>query len=369
MRGRYAALALLAGLALLGAGCSRSAQSSAAKPGTPSPEVSFARKTITIVVGFPAGSASDIRTRRLAPYLEKFLPGNPTVIVQNMPGAAGKVSWSWMAKAAPKDGTAIGYYSAAIFTTALFEPHQLELDVNTLQYLTGDTEPIVLYAHRDLGVRSAEELARTDRRIVNGDTDYTSTRGLMSRSFLNLLGTDYKYVTGYSGSGDARLGFQRGELNVFQETLSGYFGGALQFVEQGTAFPIAQEGTLEGGQIKRDPRVSNIPTFQEELLKIRGKNVENDVDWAVLRVMQSTGTRGWFYPPGVPDPVVTTVREALKKVFADPEVKAQMDKEAGYPVRVLIGQEVADMVQAMRQVVQANPAVLERLKNLTAETP
>jgi tripartite-type tricarboxylate transporter receptor subunit TctC len=188
------------------------------------------------------------------------------------------------------------------------------------------------------------------------------------RLFLGLLGVEYNYVSGYGSSGDMRLALQRGELNMTQDSLSGYAPSVVPMIQAGEVVPIAQTGVVQGGQVVRDPRVPDVPTYLELLVELKGEAVKNTVEYRAIELIayMSSIQRGWVYPPGVPEESVTVVREALAKAIDDPELREQYKKAVGIDIVFANGAETEAASNAIVQRLTHSPDVLNRLKELAS---
>jgi tripartite-type tricarboxylate transporter receptor subunit TctC len=337
----------------------------AARAAARAPATSFQGQTVTVVVPYTAGGAADIMMRQFAPTMAKYLPGNPNVIVENRPGAGGIVGEMYVYELAPKDGKVIGQFST-VFADVLFTPDQAPIDLQKLQWLGSVAETHVTFVRADLGVRNARELMESGKKIQVGDNSPQSTRGIPPRLFLGLLGVEYNFVSGYGSSGDMRLALQRGELNMTQDSLSGYVPSVTPMVRAGEVVPIAQTGWFQGGQVIRDPRVPDVPTYLELLVDLKGEAVKNTVEYRAIELIAYMNgiQRGWVYPPGVPEETVAAVREAIAKAIDDPELREQYQKAVGIDIVSMSGAETQAASDAIVQRFKNSPDVLNRLKEL-----
>jgi tripartite-type tricarboxylate transporter receptor subunit TctC len=329
------------------------------------PAVSFQGKTITIVVPYSTGGSSDIMTRLFAPTFAKHLPGNPTVIVENRPGAGGFVGENWVYNAARKDGSVM-LHTATIVTHQLFDPEQVQFDIGQFHWLGSITEGSVSYGSKDLGVRSLKELVTSSKPVFYGETTLASSRSLPAVLFMNLTGIPYTFVGGYGSSGDMRLALRRGELNMTSDALSGYYTAVRPLVEEGVAVPLAQMGRIQDGRLVRDPFTPDLPTWVETALEVRGDAVKSEPDFRALELMPYTRTGNFAYafPPGVPANVVATAREAIQRAFQDPDLRQGYSKALGIELSPMEGKTTQETMEATLARFNANPDVLERTRQL-----
>jgi tripartite-type tricarboxylate transporter receptor subunit TctC len=259
----------------------------------------------------------------------------------------------------------MGQFST-VFADVLFTPEDAPLDLAKLQWLGSVAETQVTFVRSDLGIHSARELMERHPKLHIGDNSPQSTRGIPPRLFASLLGVDYNFVGGYGSSGDQRLALQRGELNMTQDTLSGYASAVLPMVQQGEVIPIAQTGQIQNGQVVRDPRVPDVPTYLEALVELKGDAVKSTLDYRGIEliVFMNAIARGWVYPPGVAPEVVAAVRESVAQALADPELRESYKKSVGIESIVMNGAETPAAGDAITARFQNSPDVLTRLREL-----
>ncbi len=168
-------------------------------------------RTVTIVVGSDAGGGYDLTARALSRHMGRYIPGQPTIIVQNKPGASSLAAASFVADAAPTDGTVIAAVQRPVPFQFLFGQAGVKLDLKRLQWL-GSTakEPGVFVAWQTAPQQSFEDL-RTGEMIIGGNGPSTDTE-LFARTLNNLFGTRLKIVSGYPGQNEIILSMQRGEV-------------------------------------------------------------------------------------------------------------------------------------------------------------
>ncbi len=170
-------------------------------------------KTFTIVVGFSPGGGYDLNARGVARHLAKHIPGNPTVIVQNMPGAGSLTSVRYLDASAPKDGTVMTAFNAGLVTQSVVQPERVNLDFRKLAWV-GVVSPEfrVCYGFGPTGVKSWEELMRRERFVI-GSTGKASNNYLNGATLREVFRAPIKQILGFPGSAEQRLAIERGELD------------------------------------------------------------------------------------------------------------------------------------------------------------
>ena len=328
-------------------------------------EADFKGKTVAILIPYSVGGAADIMARQMLPFIGKQIPGNPTTIIKNMPGGGGIVGENWVYNSAPADGTVIGQFSTSV-TDTIFKPKKVKFELAKLQWLGGVRETTVMFVSKDLGVSNGEELAATKKKIFFGTTSIQSPRSMIPRLLLKILGKDHKLVTGYGSSGDMRGAIRRGELNMTNDSQSGYFAAVLPMVEEGAVVPIAQEGTVQDGKIIRDPRLPDLPTYYEIVLKLKGEAIRKDPNYRAMELLAYLGgvRRGWILAARVPKDVFNTMAASFDRFLKDKEMIAHFKKAIGFQLVSLNAPAAQAIIDKVVDITKRDPEALEILKGM-----
>jgi hypothetical protein len=289
--------------------------------------VSFAGKRIEIIVPFSPGGGTDVYVRALAPHLERHLPGKPTIIVRNIPGARGIPGANQFQARAKPDGTDLIAASASNVATYVLERSKVE-------YKLGEWEPVLLspqgavvYASTALGINGPKDIPTLKgKQLVFGGQSPGSAE-LRTIIPFELLGLKVKYVWGMN-RGPVRLAFERGEMNINYDSTPGYLKGAIGLVKSGKAAPLYSLGVIdERGALARDPNFRDLPNFAEAYELMHGKKPSGPGYDAWLSVMKMLVmlNKGLYLPAGTPKPVLDAWHTAVRKMLQDPE----FDKTAG----------------------------------------
>src|SRR5215217_6929957 len=371
MQPRIAPLLALLAVSLMACAPAAKSPTGAAPGAAPEPAARalpadyFSGKTVTLLVGFSPGGPSDVFARQVAQYLKQHLPANPTVIVDHKPGAGGIVAINYLYAAAKRDGLTVGAFGL-MEDRQIMQADGVQYDAAQFQWLGGAVETQIGFVHPSLAVRTAPDLSKASRELVVGGLTPESSKDIGTRTFFNMMGVPYKYVTGYPGNADARLAFQRGEITFFEESLTGWVTGIVPLVEQGTAVNLFQRGIPRAGVLVRDPRVPDIQTYLDAAVEVRGESVRQTVEYRALDFSSRMGAmqRSLVYPPGVAPEVVEVMRKALAETFADEEFQATSQKQFGFQAEFVPGAEALEM--SIRLVKQASEdrEALEYLKQL-----
>lgn len=169
-------------------------------------------KVVTIVVGYAAGGGYDLYARVLARHLGSHIPGNPTVIVQNMPGAGSLLAATWLYNRAPKDGTVMATFDQALSILHVTDLLPVPFDIRKFNWIGSMyAEPGLCLVRRETGIRALEEL--TKKRVRFGTLGPTNSTSLHAAFLNGLLSTRIELVSGYQGSSDLDLAIERGDVD------------------------------------------------------------------------------------------------------------------------------------------------------------
>ena len=170
-------------------------------------------KTVRLVVGFSSGGGYDVYARLLARHLGRYIPGNPTVIVQNMPGAASLNSVKFLTSNAPTDGSLINTFNPGLITQSITTPEKI--GVNFLDYVwIGNTSEDfrVCYTWNGTGIKTWQDFLAA-KKVNFGNTGVGTSAYIDNRILSELFGIKLNMVKGYPGSADKRIAIERGELD------------------------------------------------------------------------------------------------------------------------------------------------------------
>jgi tripartite-type tricarboxylate transporter receptor subunit TctC len=172
----------------------------------------YAGKTLQMVIGYSVGGGYDIYGRTLARYMGKHIPGNPTIVPQNMPGAGSLRAVNYLARAAPKDGTVFGTFARGAAMEPLLEPKAVPFDPNSLKWIGSITNEVSTCAFwHTSGIKSWADMQRMHYTI--GGTGASSDTDVFPKVIRNLFHVPLKLVTGFPGGQDVVLSLQRGEID------------------------------------------------------------------------------------------------------------------------------------------------------------
>ena len=171
-------------------------------------------KTVTVVVGFSPGGGYDQYARTVARYLGPHIPGAPTVIVQNMPGAGSLTAVRYLNATAPKDGTVITAFNPGVITESVLEPEKYKTKLSDYAYLGSVTRDFrACYAHKGGPVTGLADM-QAGKELILGATGPGTSNYVNGAMLRTLLGFKVRQILGFPGSNEQRLAIERGEVLV-----------------------------------------------------------------------------------------------------------------------------------------------------------
>jgi tripartite-type tricarboxylate transporter receptor subunit TctC len=323
-------------------------------------KVDFSGKRVEMLVPFNPGGGSDVYSRALAPFFEKYLPGNPTIIIRNVPGGGSITGANQFHNRAKPDGLHVLISSSSTVMNYTFRRSKFELDLSKMQPVVLSPQGSVVYVASSLGVKSAKDFAKLKSQALTfGGNTPTGAEMRVTTAF-DLLGLNVKYVWGIE-RGPARLAFERGEFTINYDTTPGFLKNAMQLVKAGKAVPLFTLGILdEKGDLQRDPNFKDMPNFAEVYEMANGKKPSGPAyeAWKAVLKMGVMANKSILLPAGTPQPVVEAWRTAIRKALDDPEFEAGAAKVIeGYPQ--FIGESARPI---LKSATTLSPEVWEYLK-------
>jgi len=272
----------------------------------------YRSKQINLFVGSTAGGGYDSYARLLARKFSTYIPGNPVIVPQNMPGAGSNKLAGYIYSVAPKDGTAIG----AIFSGAIVQPlfgDPVQHDPSKLIYLgTANIEAFLCLARTDAPVKAFQDAFEKEL-ILGSSNEGGSTRDFAAM-LNNVLGTRFRLVTGYPGSNEIILAIERNEVQgACGIGWSSVAPQRARLLERGRTHVIAQLASRGHREMNR----MGIP------LAIDFAKSDEDRSVIDLIYRQLVFGRPYILPPGVPADRVAALRKAFMDTFRDPEIIAE----------------------------------------------
>jgi tripartite-type tricarboxylate transporter receptor subunit TctC len=308
-------------------------------------------KTVTIIAPTGPGGGYDAYTRMVARHIGKHIPGQPTIVVQNMPGAGGMVAANHIYNVAPRDGTVFALFDRSIPTAPLLygEESKARFDPLKLSWLGS------MAREAGMGVvstrapaQSVEEAKKTE--LFFGSTGSENDAATYVRLFNELFGTRIKVIPIYKAQPEIFLAIERGELHGL--FITGYSANARTYVEDQIA--KGQMKLIVQMTLQKDPKLPDVPGVLDYVTK------EQDRQVIELLLSRLALGRPFIAPPDLPPERLAVLRTAFEKMLQDPELLADAQK-SGLPVQPILAQEAEDI---LRRIYQYPQKIVERTRRL-----
>jgi len=330
-------------------------------PTTQAAEKAFYQgKNVNVVINFAAGGPTDIEGRIVARHLARHIPGNPTIIVQNMPGAGGVTGINFLGEVAKPDGQIMGYFTGP-YNHQMMRTPSLRVDLNKVPFIASVASVTVCYIRSDVppGIKKPTDIVKAER-FRAGGLSFDSNKDLRFRLAFDVLGLKYDYVTGYNSSSDARLALQRNEIQYHDENIPGYRGVVEpQLVKTGIVTPLYYHDLISpDGVMRKSPDYPELSSFTEVYTQIFGKP-PSGIKYEVLKAANLASqnmSRVALLPPGTPPAAVASLRQAFAALSKDEEFLAEAQKVMRFHPRFETGEDGERLKQ---KVLSASPEVID----------
>jgi hypothetical protein len=275
-------------------------------------EVSFKGKTVTMIVGSEPGGGTDATGRVVANFLHKYLPGEPAVVVQNMPGAGGIVSVNYLVRRTQPDGLTIEMATQTVFdpVTARANPN-VQYDPKKLRIVGGiGRGGTIIFINAEAKPRL---LDRSQPPLVIGSADPLPRAAMQPALWcIEYLGWNARWVTGYSGTNQVMLAFDRGEVDM---TSTGNIFEIDDRLKSGKLLILNQSGMFVNGRNIGRPQFGDAPLFTDQMReKVSDPVALRALDyWSAL----STADKWMGLAPGTPDDILAAYRDAFARASED----------------------------------------------------
>src|SRR5436305_2089541 len=315
------------------------------KASAQSVEQFYKGKSIELAIGYPPAGSNDVYARLLARHLGKHIPGNPTIVPQNRPGAGSFLTLAYVYGVAPKDGSVIGIGAPTA-------PLDEKLGTQGVRFKTAELNWIgridslinIVFTWHTSPVKTVDDAFKTEAKLSG--TGVGSTVSIYPTVMNQVLGTKFKLIMGYKGSNDAQLAVERGEVEGHSTSWT-----AVKVAHQDWR-PDKKINILVQFSIKKHPELRDVPTVVEL--------ARNDEERQVLSAVVNAAEIGtaFFTSPGVPKDRVETLRRAFDATMKDPDFLAEAAKTQ-LSVGPLTGEELQKLVA---EVAAIKPDILEKVR-------
>jgi tripartite-type tricarboxylate transporter receptor subunit TctC len=307
-------------------------------------------KTINLIIGTSTGNDYDFRARLLARHMARHIPGEPTIIPQNMPGVGGVKAANYLASLAPRDGTGLHMIMSNMMSSEAIGAQGVQFDTRKFFWIGNTTStPNVTVSWYTSGVTSIEQVKA--RELIVGAPG--GTAGVVYATVMNkLLGTKFKIVTGYPGGNEVNLALERGEIDGrASNSWASWKSTHPDWVRDKKIIVLVQVG------LRRAPDLSDVPL----LFELAG----NDTDRQVLTFLSADTaiSRSLVAAPDTPPERVAALRRAFDATMKDPEFLAEAEKSK-MEMEPMSGEEAQKIADS---IVNTPPPIVARAKALLGD--
>jgi tripartite-type tricarboxylate transporter receptor subunit TctC len=319
----------------------------------------FKGKTITIIQGRGPGGTGDLRVRALVPFLQKYIPGSPTIIMEYMSGGGSRKAANHVFNSARPDGLTLGNFSAGMISLAVLGEKGIQYDIDKFHYLGSaySTYHAVFISRKEAGLDNLEKLRATPEIRVGGQSVGFSTYN-EARLFCYILGVPQpRFVTGFDGP-ELDPALLRGEIDARSTGPDTLLSRNKEWLDKGMIHIHAIMETPKGEKHPH-PLFKKLPTL-DDLAK-------SDRDRKVIALQSSFRVAGspFVLPPATPKDRVKILQEAFRKTFQDPAFFKEYDKMTGDPPTPLLPEK---HVKAIAEIPR-DPEVIATFKQLVGAGP
>jgi len=318
----------------------------------------FQGKTIRIVAGYPAGDVNDLWPRLIARHMGKYMAGNPSFIVQNMPGASSMIAANYVYGVAKPDGLTLGWIGPTLYFDQMVGRKEVKYDWAKYTFI-GSPSPSEhhLYIRTDSPYKTIEDVRKASEPPKCGSGGAAGTGYYFPKLLEETVGAKFNIVLGYQGGGPIDLAVEKGEIHCRAMTIESFMAREPFHTWRKNNFvrSLAQSGR------KRDARLTDTPTIYELMDQYKASEQSRRVATVILA--GGVFGRPLVGPAGVSPDVAKILRVGMASALKDAELKVEAEKR-NYELDPVGGEE---MQKLAKEVMSQPPAVLERMKKVLGE--
>lgn len=312
-------------------------------------------KTITFVTGSLAGELFDLYARTVGQFMEKHIPGNPNVIVQNMPGAGHMIAANYVYNIAKPDGLTLAGTLATLYIDQLVGQPEVKYDWAKFSWIgNAGKSPMMLYMRADSPYKTIEDVRNAKEPPKCGSTGISNSAYVVPKLLEETIGAKFNVVLGYQGGSAIDLAVERGEVLCRAFSIEAYFSREPFHTWRKKGFARV---LVQGGKT-RDEKLPDVPTIHEVMAKYNAP--ESGRRLVTVMLASEDFFRPHYGPPGMRPEHVKILREAYMKTMQDPAFLAEAKKRR-LEISPTSGEE---MEAAVKDVMTQPPEVIERMKKL-----
>jgi len=307
-------------------------------------------KTTRIIVGLPPGGGYDLYSRVIARHMGRHIPGNPTVVVENMDGAGSLIAANHIYKVAKPDGLTIGHILGGLFLQQLLGKPGIEFDGRRFEYIGVPAQDnFMIGLSKATGITSVEKWLASKTPVKLGGVSPGGATDDVPKVVAFTLGLPIQLVTGYKGTAPIRLAFNSGEVQGVCNAWESFKSTWRKEVESGEVVIVLQ------ATVKAHPEVPNVPVAFD-----LAKTEEARRLIQVVTRVHGPSTRPYLLPPGTPKERVQILRKAYTDTMKDPEFLADA-KKAKLDINPDDG---AGLERNVREIFNLEPSLVAKLKDI-----
>ena len=318
----------------------------------------FQGKTIRIVTGYPAGDVNDLWPRLIARHMGKYMPGNPSFIVQNMPGASSMIAANYVYGVAKADGLTLGWIGPTLYFDQMVGRKEVKYDWAKYTFI-GSPSPSEhhLYIRSDSPYKTIEDVRKASEPPKCGSGGAAGTGYYFPKLLEETVGAKFNIVLGYQGGGPIDLAVEKGEIHCRAMTIESFMAREPFHTWRKNNFvrSLAQSGR------KRDARLTDTPTIYELMDQYKASEQSRRVATVILA--GGVFGRPLVGPAGISPDVAKILRVGMASALKDAELKVEAEKR-NYELDPVGGEE---MQRLAKEVMSQPPAVLDRMKKVLGE--
>jgi tripartite-type tricarboxylate transporter receptor subunit TctC len=312
-------------------------------------------KTVTIIVGTGAGDLYDLYARAIALFMGKYLPGNPGIIVQNMPGAGHMIAANYIYTVAKPDGLTLGAINAGLYFEQLVGRAEVKFDWPKYTWVGNATKsPQVLYMRADSPFKTIDDVRSAKEPPKCGTTGTGNMGYLVPKLLEETVGAKFNVISGYQGGNEIDLAVERGEIQCRSLSTEAYFSREPFHTWRKNGF---SRELVQGGRVRIE-NLAKVPTIFELMDKYKTPELGRRLASTLLA--SGDFHRPYLAPPKIRPELVKTLREAFNKTMKDPDFLAETKKKK-LDIDPTTGEEVEILT---KEVMSQPPEVVDRIKKM-----
>jgi tripartite-type tricarboxylate transporter receptor subunit TctC len=307
----------------------------------------YTGKTVTMVIGFGVGGGYDLWARTVARHIGKHLPGKPTVVPQNMPGAGSFIAANFLYGGAPKDGTVFGIIARDAPLGPLTGATGARFDANKISWIgSPTTETNVCIVYHTAKVKKVQDLFVTE--LLLGDTGPGTGTRVYPKALAGILGMKFKLISGFPSSSDVFLAMERGEVEGICESYDSVNNRKPEWLTSGKITILFQGGAAPNPELKNVPFILDLARDPADRQTLE-----------FLYAGQGIG-RPFVAPPDLPPDRLKLLRDAFNATMRDAEFLADAKRQK-LDVEPITGEQLTALI---KKIYATPPAMIERVGNL-----